>query len=131
MNQNSVVVLLVLAFFCSAALACESSYAWVRSSGEVVTSGGGRTLNVTKIAPGQYCLQTVEDDGTIGKIGTYAPVLVTIQDKGQNTYAGATANTGTGNSCNPYGGTMVRTFRSDDSGSITTDYDFSVAVWDC
>lgn len=104
------------------------AWAWVREDGSLVSEGGAAKLNVTHIETGTYCIQAIGFS-----LGTYAPVIVTLQDFNGGPFGSwgvAKANTGTGNDCNPYGGVAVFTASITALGSLkAADWPFSIVVY--
>eukprot|EP00020_Sapocribrum_chincoteaguense_P012453 CAMPEP_0170731634 /NCGR_PEP_ID=MMETSP0437-20130122/1144_1 /TAXON_ID=0 /ORGANISM="Sexangularia sp." /LENGTH=132 /DNA_ID=CAMNT_0011069859 /DNA_START=68 /DNA_END=466 /DNA_ORIENTATION=+ len=101
-------------------------FAFVRETGEVVP--GATTAGITVHHPtnGTYC---VEVDKHLGDLGTYLPIVATVQSLGSGSpaedIASIVVNTGTGNDCNKYSGVQVQTFTP--KGKLA-DYPFSLMI---
>lgn len=94
----SVAVLALLASASFVSAGKDVAFGFVREDGQVASAGGNwkeYNFNITKADIGIYCVG--------GNTGTYATVIVTPQNPNVVGYA----NTGTGNVCNQYGGTLI------------------------
>jgi hypothetical protein len=94
-------------------------YAWIAAEGTIVTSND-MSLNVTRIAAGHYCINA-------NGLGTYVPVVATLNNGASGPLAGSiSANSGWGDSCNPYGPVSVTTFNTQNEAE---DSAFSVFLY--
>lgn len=103
----------------------ESTFAWVDHDGTVRQTSSTNPLNVTRIKTGHYCFNKQHETACYY---CWASVSVTLQHGGSpmpGNLGFATANTGWGDDCNPYGGTSVTTF---DRNGQPADFPFTMIV---
>lgn len=120
--MKALLVAIALLVVCAAALDGHT-FAWVDSNGYVHRTSSKDKLQVTKIATGVYCFNFANSTYAFP---SYAAVAVTLQGSlAASTVGYASANTGWGNACNPYGGAAVFTFTTQ---GIPSNFAFSMIV---
>ena len=115
--RRSVAIAVVVATLCLGYVSAGNivSYGFVEKDGEVMATGGNwnsNNFNITKAGVGVYCVG--------GDTGTYGTVLVTAQTPN----VVGRANTGTGNTCNEFGGTLISLTVSTTGQAVDSPFSF-------